>query len=159
VTTEEDFQAALDADPADWQTRLVFADWLQERGDTRADGYRALGRLRLRPVRGGNVESEAGVAFTHPGFMTREEVDRLSRSEKARAILLASCLPDDWVSCVPQTKGFSDSAWDVWRVRATRRAIEDAAALAFAKLPPDRQCELLAAPPATPAKKPRRPKA
>src|SRR5204863_136709 len=49
VTTEDDFQNALDADPADWQTRLVFADWLQERGDVRAEGYRALGRTRFYP--------------------------------------------------------------------------------------------------------------
>ena len=43
MTTEDDFQAALDANPNDWQTRLVFADWLDERGDVRASGYRALG--------------------------------------------------------------------------------------------------------------------
>jgi uncharacterized protein (TIGR02996 family) len=49
VTTEDDFQAALDAHPKDWQTRLVFADWLDERGDPRAEGYRALGTLSLCP--------------------------------------------------------------------------------------------------------------
>ena len=53
MTTEDDFQAALDADPENWQTRLVFADWLQERGDPRAEGYRALGVLRRRPFRWG----------------------------------------------------------------------------------------------------------
>ena len=31
MTTEDDFQAAPDASPDDWQTRLVFAAWLQER--------------------------------------------------------------------------------------------------------------------------------
>ncbi len=30
MTTEDDFQTALDAAPDDWQTRLVFADWLDE---------------------------------------------------------------------------------------------------------------------------------
>lgn len=49
MTTESDFQQLLDADPTDWQTRLIFADWLQERNDIRAAGYRALGRLRLYP--------------------------------------------------------------------------------------------------------------
>jgi uncharacterized protein (TIGR02996 family) len=38
VTTEDDFQSALDKDPEDWQTRLVFADWLQEHNDLRAEG-------------------------------------------------------------------------------------------------------------------------
>lgn len=50
MTTEDDFQLALDANPDDWQTRLVFADWLQERGDERAEGYRALGVMRMYPV-------------------------------------------------------------------------------------------------------------
>lgn len=50
MTTEDDFQRALDANPEDWQTRLVFADWLQERDDPRAEGYRAMGRNRLAPM-------------------------------------------------------------------------------------------------------------
>ena len=37
MTTEDDFQQALDANPDDHHTRLVFADWLQERGDPRAE--------------------------------------------------------------------------------------------------------------------------
>lgn len=49
MTCEDDFQAALDHTPKDWQARLVFADWLDERGDERADGYRALGRWRRVP--------------------------------------------------------------------------------------------------------------
>ena len=49
MTTEDDFHRALDANPDDWQTRLVFADWLDDRGDPRAEGYRALGHLRLCP--------------------------------------------------------------------------------------------------------------
>ena len=47
---ESAFQAALDLSPDDFTTRLVFADWLEERGDPRADGYRALGVLRRRPM-------------------------------------------------------------------------------------------------------------
>src|SRR5262249_13386737 len=52
VTTEDDFQNALDAQPGDWQTRLVFADWLQDRSDPRAEGYRALGMNRIVPIAG-----------------------------------------------------------------------------------------------------------
>ena len=41
MTTEDDFQTALDANPEDWQTRLVFADWLEDNGDPqRADFIR-----------------------------------------------------------------------------------------------------------------------
>src|SRR5579862_8640416 len=39
----------LDAHPDDYQTRLVFADWLEEHGDPRAPGYRALGALGIAP--------------------------------------------------------------------------------------------------------------
>ncbi len=43
------FQRAMDADRFERSTYLVFADWLQERGDPRAAGYRALGTLGLSP--------------------------------------------------------------------------------------------------------------
>lgn len=49
MTTEDDFQNAIDASPDDWNARLVFADWLQEQGDPRAEGYRALGALKWCP--------------------------------------------------------------------------------------------------------------
>lgn len=50
MITEEEFQAALDANPTDFVTKLVFADWLDEQGDERADGYRAMGLGRLAPM-------------------------------------------------------------------------------------------------------------
>lgn len=49
MTTEDDFQTALDTNPEDWQTRLVFADWLDDHGDPRAAGYRVMGERRLVP--------------------------------------------------------------------------------------------------------------
>lgn len=49
MTTEDDFQRKLDENPNDWQTRIVFADWLEDRGDERATGYRFMGMRRLRP--------------------------------------------------------------------------------------------------------------
>lgn len=48
---EAAFQAALDVDNLDHFTRLVFADWLEERGDIRAEGYRALGTLKVCAAR------------------------------------------------------------------------------------------------------------
>ncbi len=49
MTTEEDFQSMLDSDPTDQFTRLVLADFLQEQGDPRAEGYRELARRGLWP--------------------------------------------------------------------------------------------------------------
>jgi uncharacterized protein (TIGR02996 family) len=37
VTTEDDLRRAIDADPEDRHTLLVFSDWLRDRGDKRAD--------------------------------------------------------------------------------------------------------------------------
>lgn len=51
MTDEDAFQNALDADPGHWGLRLVFSDFLEERNDPRALGMRALGQLRMWPVR------------------------------------------------------------------------------------------------------------
>ena len=40
MTTEDDFHRRLDECPEDAHTRLVFADWLEEHGDPRADPVR-----------------------------------------------------------------------------------------------------------------------
>jgi uncharacterized protein (TIGR02996 family) len=40
MTTEVDWWALLDKNPLDHQTRAVFADWLQDRDDKRAEGLR-----------------------------------------------------------------------------------------------------------------------
>ena len=37
------FQKQLDDEPENWALKLVFADWLEERNDWRAEGYRWLG--------------------------------------------------------------------------------------------------------------------
>lgn len=38
----EHFEAMLDADPEDWSTRLVYADWLEEQGEVvAAQGFAA----------------------------------------------------------------------------------------------------------------------
>lgn len=41
MTAEQDFERQLDADPHDWEQRLIYADWLEERGEmVRANGQR-----------------------------------------------------------------------------------------------------------------------
>lgn len=134
MTTEEDFQAALDAHPDDWQTRLIFADWLDERGDPRGPGYRALGVLRRRPV------DMTGTVFCwsfHNGKGTY--VGTHKRRPKKHS------LPQIWIDAMTS---FSGSFWAHGghsRGLSTRRAAEDAAALAFARLPAARQRALLEA--------------
>ena len=127
MTTEDDFQAALDANPDDWQTRLVFADWLEERGDPRAEGYRALGVLRRAPTKG------------DPSYPHR--FDSLGWSwwsaDASLGLPKRHHLPTDWRDELP-TNPVLRGAWG-----PTRRAAEDAAALAFTRLPPQRRAEIL----------------
>jgi uncharacterized protein (TIGR02996 family) len=135
MNDEEAFHAALDANPNDHTTRLVFADWLQERGDPRAEGYRALGvrshRFHVSTDQVwwlGNAEEPAisQVAMTQPEYVHRHGI-----------------LPKDWFQAV---EGGQTALW-CWRKFDHRREAEDAAAFAFAKLPPERRAELLASPP------------
>lgn len=121
--TEADFQDALDLDINNWQLRLVFADWLQEQGDSRAAGYRALGRLRLYPL---NERSCRLFCFLN---------DRAS-PEHAQHIL-----PTNWQEallsmCNATTTGMVMDWF-------SRQKAEDTVALAFLLLPPERQQELM----------------
>jgi uncharacterized protein (TIGR02996 family) len=125
VTTEDDFHAALDAHPDDWQTRLVFADWLEEHGDARADGYRALAALRRVPhlyESGGNWGFDSELTYSlHDG----DE------------------LPDDWFQLMQRPTPHGSVWAPTVRTGLSRRAMEDAAARAFALLPAPRRKALL----------------
>lgn len=121
MTTEDDFQRALDANPKDWQARLVFADWLQERGDVRAEGMRALGELRLHPLIGKRGNRCGQAVYLLMGLSTDRE---------------GVYLPDDW--------HYLGGGWHWY---PARREAEDAAALGFSQLPAKRRAELLAARP------------
>jgi uncharacterized protein (TIGR02996 family) len=131
VTDEDDFQAMLDAHPDDHVTRLVFADWLQERGDPRAEGYRALGVLGVSPTayRDGRVAPHAGadyVAWWNGQNYTTYDPDYL---------------PGDWWHSTLHAALRPTGYMATFR---SRREAEDAAALAFAELPAERRAELLA---------------
>lgn len=134
MTSEYEFQAAIDDQADDAHCRLVFADFLEERGDRRAEGYRALGVLRKYVV---VYEPEDGdfCWFNSDPFLKDA----------------FNCLPSDWFALLSgglQTKGGKPikataefvGAWLDW---PSRRTAEDAAALAFLKLPPERRAELL----------------
>jgi uncharacterized protein (TIGR02996 family) len=153
VTTEDDFQKALDASPNDWQARLVFADWLQEQGDPRAEGYRALGLLRRVPT----------WAFYQPLgrdpwylWVSESYLDALiglrgGSFKKLAKVLRLAALPADW--CARIAARAPKAQREKWNTRGgwfgygtTRREADDDAALAFARLPAARRAELLAAP-------------
>lgn len=123
TVTEDDFHAALDARPDDHITRLVFADWLDERDDPRAAGYRALGARRRRPCHVPSRERFAGGGWHWGGQSAQRPYANLGEA---------------W---------FIQLMADVYEGAqidfGSRRAAEDAAALAFARLPAERRAELL----------------
>lgn len=128
MTTEDDFQNHLDAHPDDHLTRLVFADFLQDRDDPRAEGYRAMGCVRRRP----QLEN-----FTYRWYD--------DDSYPPDCTDPASNIPKKWFDAMSGGETYPDGANFFWvRIWPTRRAAEDAAALAFAKLPEDRRRALLA---------------
>lgn len=131
VTTEDDFQRALDENQTDWQTRLVFADWLDERDDPRAEGYRALGALLIYPF--GQPDSDC---WFHDGTYAGGN-DR-------------NAIPHDWFSLLPASDTMPNAnVWPLHAKRKSRREVESIAALAFTMLPAARRAELLNQQPAS----------
>jgi uncharacterized protein (TIGR02996 family) len=137
VTSEDDFQAVLDADPDDWHTRLVFADWLQERGDGRAEGYRALGRWRVKPIRI-QMSKEEGQTEGEWQFIYGTDENR---SDQARLRWGKCMLPAPWFKKLKQRNRHNGMPW--WHYYDTRREAEDAAAEAFARLDRTHRAELV----------------
>lgn len=128
---EEGFWAALEADPSDFTTRLVFSDWLQDRGDERAEGFRALAEGRYRPKTTDWYHTYFGRASNCHVAMWKRDGDRV----------IHALLPDDWwEEIVGDPNLHQDEWWKYWR---TAREAENAAALAFTKLPAERRAELL----------------
>lgn len=121
MVTEEDFQAVLDADPTDQTARVIFADWLQERGDERAEGYRKLAETGRNPVTWNFVT----------WYAERHHPNRLESRPSA--------LPNKWFDLLAggtSTNGDSkiEGRKYLWWDYRSRREAEDDAARAFAKL-------------------------
>lgn len=135
MTTESDFQQLLNADPTDWQTRLIFADWLQERNDIRAAGYRALGLLRLRPLPT-EGQSRSRLWFFGNGPLVIQ--DGLSPYFHYTPCLLQA----NWFEGIPSVFTGIDLLLKRWRHLSSRQEAEDAAAKAFALLDPTEQAAL-----------------
>lgn len=119
---ENEFHAHLDANPDDHHARMVFADYLDEQGDPRAAGYRALGVVAKKPVRSAAYGNR---------FHWRSE-----RWRDASRPVDPNMLPVDWF-------GAMTDGTHIDQISDDRRSLENAAATAFSQLPPERQAELM----------------
>ncbi len=119
--SEEGFQAHLDANPEDHFAREVFADWLEDRDDPRAEGYRALGVLGRFPF----VESKASYLWHNEKRYGTNDPDDLKTV---------------WFLAITHfTRKTYMTDW--WVRFPSRRKAEDAAAIAFSQLrSEDRAC-------------------
>lgn len=139
MVTEDDLQALLDQNPEDHQTRLVLADFLQDRDDPRADGYRALGVLVRKPCRLKEAKSD------HPsdewGWCSNGVISQEHYITWVQPCHKSAGLADDWVDTI--LGDIVPGSHPRYRYFATRRAAEDAAAVAWLQLPTERRTELL----------------
>lgn len=135
---EHGLQLALDADPANGWLRRLLADALDDVDDPRAAGYRVLGLMgrvpRYQP-RGEYPESWAWV---------EESNNHWSRDGAfGDGDLLDHALPDEWVRRVESCPRMIDTNTAAgWREWPSRREADDAAAIAFARLPADVQAAI-----------------
>lgn len=132
---EATFQRMLDENPDDHLTRMVLADYLDEQGDPRGPGYRALGRMKKTPDFPGSRNS---VPTYRPAWFWNERM--------SKQLGEGTDLPDDWWNQFYTIATTSEETGHRGGPRVDSRAhLEDMAARAFALLPPERQAELLAA--------------
>jgi uncharacterized protein (TIGR02996 family) len=132
VTTEEDFQAELDRNPDAHHTRLVFADWLQDRDDPRAAGYRELGRLRRCPAFQHNHLCVIWWWSAIAGETIESYVNVIPR--------IWLCLSSDWVDGNGGSCPVIDSEDE--NQQNTRREVEDKLAFAFTLLSDEQRAEI-----------------
>lgn len=135
--TEKALQAAIDRDPTDWLARGALADYLEEIGDERAVGWRALNATGRVPWHWtGSKDKGWWTDPTNSSSFLKE----LTRSR--------SVLPYDWFDLLSskETQTFYERDLIAWPQSLGWWRPLNEAALAFARLPPDRQSELLSAP-------------
>lgn len=141
LATISALHATLDKTPDDHHARLLLGDALEEAGGewaVRADGYRALGSIG-RYAYCGNSESFAVANYRIDG---EDHTDALGLPDR-------SDLPEDWFSAITTALPIGrvmDGKYGSWLCYASRREAEGDAAKAFAKLPAERQAELLSVP-------------
>jgi uncharacterized protein (TIGR02996 family) len=127
-SAERSFWTRIDQEPTDIHARLVFADWLQDADDPRAEGLRALVANGWEP---GNFRS--GVAWG------RESNPNASFWRQEMTDEVPTLLPDDWWKAL-----HAPSEWyGWWRFYLSRSDALNAAAEAFSRLPVERRNQLL----------------
>jgi len=134
MTSEKEFQDQLDQHPDDHHTRMVFADWLEEQGDPRAEGYRALGVLGHSP-------------YTLGKYNPKEKGYGWSNTNNTNAFYpINHKLPIDWFTIIKDTHNeypYQRLPQDHWRYHGSRQEADDQAAHAFSQLPEERKKEIL----------------
>ncbi len=139
MTTDLDFRKLIDADPLNWHNVAVYGDYLQERGDSRALGFTALGNNRLVPY-----------FFSYDkvwGFWDYDYYSTFYSNHPKKQELKQSSLPYCWVSLVKQQKHLKICQGRTIYHQDNRGSsafvLYRAVALAFSKLPSKYQQEIL----------------
>ncbi len=143
MTTEDDFRRELNANPANTDTLLVFADWLDENGGKWADGYRAIGVRRLWPwfYSGSQCWGWWDADYTK----TYSDV----KQESWGRIRNFHSLPYVWFRAVPRSRHAASNKRENtintpdFEPRYGPFVLFKAAARGFCSLPSDRRAELL----------------
>lgn len=133
-TVEAVAQQHLDARPDDHAARRLLGEWLTACGDERGEGYRGLAAFRVSPrfcrMSGGEWLWILG-AEENPNY--REGTRWYTEHE-------GMMLPRGWINRIPLAH---PNDFDSWRYFESRTAAEDAAAVAFLRLPESRRLQLL----------------
>lgn len=125
--TEADWNRLLDEHHSDQQVRRRFGLWLLEQGGAKGEGYLALSACGRDCTDGTSATDERQCPYWH---RTKYPVH--------------SGLPQDWFDLLVFEGKYSDCC-PLWRLnhKATREEIEEAAAVAFLRLPQWRREQLL----------------
>lgn len=123
-------QSHLDAHPDDHRARRLLGEWLAWHGDERGEGYAALAACGRVP--------EEWLAAGQWYWLRVDPFNGIKHPEE---------LPDRWFDQLPLPhqygKDHYSKAWPYGEESNTRRAAEESAALAFARLPAERRAALL----------------
>lgn len=101
----DDFASLINAGTRDWQTLLVYSDWLRENDDELADGFYAIGILRRepRPVR---PHSDDPLIWGWTWNPDGSWLEYLKGALMGNATQPASTLPGSWQHSIPNPDGF-----------------------------------------------------
>ncbi len=126
MDNEEAFQRALDEKPDDHFLRMVFADYLDEIGDPRGPGYRALGETMTWPTEvhdgDGKWWYSHGVRKGRHWGLGKVWFEKIQHKHKTEEFLPYYANP---------------------YVKMSRREVDDEVTIAFSRLTPKQQREVI----------------